>query len=61
MNIGSRKKLHFHPNIYITLYFNVSSTLLQKNRNTDFRGGGEGGGGRGGLIIGSLWYAVSVS
>ena len=22
--------------IYITLYFNVSSTLLQKNRNTDF-------------------------
>ena len=59
MNIGSRKKLHFHPNIYITLYFNVSSTLLRKNRNTDFLGGG--GGGRGGLIIGSLWYAVSVS
>ena len=23
-------------NIYITLYFNVSSTLLRKNRNTDF-------------------------
>ena len=57
MNIGSRKKLHFHPNIYITLYFNVSSTLLRKNRNTDFLGGG----GEGGLIIGSLWYAVSVS
>ena len=38
MNIGSRKKLHFHPNIYITLYFNVSSTLLRKNRNTDFLG-----------------------
>ena len=39
------KKLHFHDesvvffptsNIYITLYFNVSSTLLRKNRNTDF-------------------------
>ena len=23
-------------NIYITLYVNVSSTLLRKNRNTDF-------------------------
>ena len=47
MQVG--KKLHFHPdkpvswsltlptsNIYITLYFNVSSTLLRKNRNTDF-------------------------
>ena len=38
MEVG--KKLHFHlfptSNIYITLYFNVSSTLLRKNRNTDF-------------------------
>ena len=31
-------KCSFFPtsNIYITLYFNVSSTLLRKNRNTDF-------------------------
>ena len=31
-------KCIFFPtsNIYITLYFNVSSTLLRKNRNTDF-------------------------
>ena len=43
MEVG--KKLHFHDesvvffptsNIYITLYFNVSSTLLRKNPNTDF-------------------------
>ena len=38
------KKLHFHQrvvffptsNIYTTLYFKLSSTLLRKNRNTDF-------------------------
>ena len=44
INIGSRKKTTLSSrqacfvslNIYITLYLNVSSTVLRKNRNTDF-------------------------
>ena len=34
--VGSYMQFFPTSNIYITLYFNVSSTLLRKNQNTDF-------------------------